>query len=70
MVPQGYFAARSQTSGYKQFCQTVHDKNIDGVIATRGGYGANYLIDSRLATRLRGPKCMVGFSDFNTSSNC
>src|SRR5258708_11639532 len=64
MVPQGYFAA-SHDERLQQFCQTVHDKQIDGVIATRGGYGANYLIDSRLATRLRGPKCMVGFTDFN-----
>jgi muramoyltetrapeptide carboxypeptidase len=64
MVPQGYFAA-SHDERLQQFCKAVHEKDIDGVIATRGGYGANYLIDSRLATRLRGPKCMVGFSDFN-----
>ena len=64
MEPQGYFAA-SHNERLQQFCKTVHDKHIDGVIATRGGYGANYLIDSRLSTRLLGPKCMVGFSDFN-----
>ena len=64
MEPQGYFAA-SHNERLQQFCNTVHDKHIDGVIATRGGYGANYLIDSRLSTRLQGPKCMVGFSDFN-----
>lgn len=64
LEPQGYFAA-SHDERLQQFCKTVHDKHIDGVIAARGGYGANYLIDSRLATRLQGPKCMVGFSDFN-----
>jgi muramoyltetrapeptide carboxypeptidase len=64
MEPQGYFAA-SHNERLQQFCKTVHDKHIDGVIAARGGYGANYLIDSRLSTRLQGPKCMVGFSDFN-----
>jgi muramoyltetrapeptide carboxypeptidase len=64
MAPQGYFAA-SHEERLQQFCKTVHDKHMDGVIAARGGYGANYLIDSRLSTRLQGPKCMVGFSDFN-----
>jgi muramoyltetrapeptide carboxypeptidase len=64
MEPQGYFAA-SHDARVQQLCRTVHDKHIDGVIASRGGYGANYLIDFRLGTRLQGPKCMVGFSDFN-----
>jgi muramoyltetrapeptide carboxypeptidase len=64
MVPQGYFAGGHEAR-LQQFCKTVHDKHIDGVIAARGGYGANYLIDSRLSTRLQGPKCIVGFSDFN-----
>jgi muramoyltetrapeptide carboxypeptidase len=64
MEPQGYFAA-SHNERLQQFCKTVHDRRVDGVIATRGGYGANYLIDSRLSTRLQGPKCIVGFSDLN-----
>jgi len=64
MEPQGYFAA-SHDERLQQFCKTVQDKRVDGVIATRGGYGANYLIDSRLSTRLQGPKCIVGFSDLN-----
>jgi len=64
MEPQGYFTA-SHKERLQQFCKTVNDKHIDGVIATRGGYGANYLIDFRLATRLLGPKCIVGFSDLN-----
>jgi len=64
MEPQGYFAA-SHSERLQQFGKTVHDKHIDGVIAARGGYGANYLLDSRLATRLLGPKCIVGFSDLN-----
>lgn len=64
MEPHGHFAG-SHDERLRQFCKTVNDKRLDGVIATRGGYGANYLIDSRLATRLQGPKCIVGFSDLN-----
>ena len=40
----------------QQFCRTVHDKKLDGVISLRGGYGSNYLIDFDLVTRLHGPK--------------
>ena len=64
VVPQGYFAA-SHEERLQEFSGTVHNKSIDGVVATRGGYGANYLIDFRLASRLQGPKCIVGFSDLN-----
>ncbi len=60
----GYFAA-SHEERLQQLCKTLHNKAIDGVVATRGGYGANYLIDFKLSTRLQGPKCMLGFSDFN-----
>jgi len=61
---QGYFAG-SHKERLQQFCKTIHNKSVDGVVATRGGYGANYLIDFRLGTRLQGPKCIVGFSDLN-----
>jgi muramoyltetrapeptide carboxypeptidase len=64
MVPHGYFAAGHEER-LQQFCKTVHDNQVDGAIAARGGYGANYLIDFKLGTRLQGPKCIVGFSDFN-----
>ena len=61
---QGYFAGRHEEL-VKLFRKPFHDKSVDGVIATRGGYGANYLIDFRLGTSLFGPKCLVGFSDLN-----
>ncbi len=62
--PQDYFAGPHEEL-VKQFRKPFHDKSIDGVIATRGGYGANYLIDFRLGTSLFGPKCLIGFSDLN-----
>jgi len=61
---QGYFAGRHEEL-VRQFRKPFHDKSIDGVIATRGGYGANYLIDFRLGTSLFGPKCLIGYSDLN-----
>jgi len=62
--PQDYFAG-AHAELVKQFRKPFHDKNVDGVIATRGGYGANYLIDFRLGTSLFGPKCLIGYSDLN-----
>jgi len=60
----GYFASAHEIR-VQDFCDAVHDKKVDGLIATRGGYGSNYLIDERLATRLHGPKALIGFSDFS-----
>ena len=64
LKPQGYFAG-GHKERFEQLCKAMLDKNVDGVIATRGGYGANYLLDFNLALRLKGPKCLVGFSDVN-----
>jgi muramoyltetrapeptide carboxypeptidase len=62
-APQGYFAG-THHERLQDFCHALHDKSVDGLIATRGGYGSNYLVDERLCTRLRGPKVLMGFSDF------
>jgi muramoyltetrapeptide carboxypeptidase len=64
MAPQGYFAGPHEEL-IRQFRKRFSDKSVDGVIATRGGYGANYLIEFNLATSLVGPKCLVGYSDLN-----
>jgi muramoyltetrapeptide carboxypeptidase len=63
-APQGYFAGTHEER-VQQFCRTIRDRKIDGVVAVRGGYGANYLLDFNLFTRLRVPKCVVGYSDLN-----
>ncbi len=62
LAPQGYFAGPHEEL-VRQLRKKFSDKNVDGVIATRGGYGANYLIDLHLATSLVGPKCLIGYSD-------
>jgi muramoyltetrapeptide carboxypeptidase len=64
LSPEGYFAA-----GHKQrlhhFRKSFKEKSIAGVVAARGGYGANYLIDLELGKGLGTPKCLIGFSDLN-----
>ena len=61
-VSEGYFSA--PTSERKQeLVSTLADPRIDGLIALRGGYGSNYLIDEQLSAELDAPKCLIGFSD-------
>lgn len=60
--PQGYFAAPA-SERHAELLSKLRDDRVDGLVALRGGYGSNYLLDDRLAASLREPKSIVGFSD-------
>jgi len=62
---EGYFAgpALERLSG---FLGSLNSDQADGLIALRGGYGSNYLLDFELEKNLANPKCVVGFSDLTT----
>jgi muramoyltetrapeptide carboxypeptidase len=62
---EGYFAA-SRESRRDGFLKAARHPDIAGLIALRGGYGANYLLDNDLSTQLRDPKCVIGFSDLTS----
>ena len=64
-TPEGYFAA-STANRRENFLGAVRASQVDGVIALRGGYGANYLLDEKLASQLSRPKAVVGFSDLTS----
>jgi muramoyltetrapeptide carboxypeptidase len=64
LAATGYFAG-GHKERLRQFRKAFAEKSVKGVVATRGGYGANYLIDLQLTTSLVGPKCLIGFSDLN-----
>jgi muramoyltetrapeptide carboxypeptidase len=63
--PQGYFAA-SAASRVEAFLKAARHPDIAGLVALRGGYGANYLLDTDLATQLHEPKCVIGYSDLTS----
>lgn len=48
------------------FLRAIAEDGVDGLVAARGGYGANYLLDKDLATSLHHPKVVIGFSDLTT----
>jgi len=64
LAPQGYFAG-GYRERFRQFQMAFEKRSCEGVIATRGGYGANYLIDLGVTKSLAAPKCLIGFSDLN-----
>jgi muramoyltetrapeptide carboxypeptidase len=44
----------------------MHSDQVDGLVALRGGYGSNYLLDYALEKSLPSPKCVIGFSDITS----
>ena len=61
----GYFAgpALERMNG---FLSGINSDQIDGLMALRGGYGSNYLLDFELEKNLGNLKSVIGFSDLTT----
>ena len=63
--PEGYFAA-SLESRREGFLKAARHPDIAALVAVRGGYGANFLLDNGLSAELQEPKCVIGFSDLTS----
>jgi muramoyltetrapeptide carboxypeptidase len=62
---EGYFAGLA-IERLNSFVSCVNSEQVDGVIALRGGYGSNYLLDFDLKKNFTLMKAVVGFSDLTT----
>jgi muramoyltetrapeptide carboxypeptidase len=62
---EGYFAGPplERTNG---FLEPLNSEQVDGLVALRGGYGSNYLLEFGLEKSLANLKCVIGFSDLTT----
>jgi muramoyltetrapeptide carboxypeptidase len=62
---EGYFAgpALDRMNG---FLSGIQSEQIDGLVALRGGYGSNYLLEFELDKNLKKAKSVIGFSDLTT----
>ena len=62
---EGYFAgpALDRMNG---FLVGIQSEQIDGLMALRGGYGSNYLLEFDLEKNLERAKSVIGFSDLTT----
>jgi muramoyltetrapeptide carboxypeptidase len=64
-VSEGYFSApAAERRG--ELLRMLADPRINGLVALRGGYGSNYLLDERLQAEIAGQKCLIGFSDLTS----
>jgi muramoyltetrapeptide carboxypeptidase len=63
--PDGYFAA-SEEERRAEFLEFTDSGRVNGLIAVRGGYGSNYILDGLSRRPFRTPKCLIGFSDITT----
>ena len=62
---EGYFAG-GQLERLNGFIGAVNSEQVDGLVALRGGYGSNYLLEYELEKSVANPKITVGFSDLTT----
>jgi len=62
---EGYFAGPSLERA-QGFLGTLNSAQVDGLVALRGGYGSNYLLEFELEKSLANLKCVIGFSDLTT----
>ena len=62
---EGYFSGPSleRTNG---FLGPLTAEQVDGLVALRGGYGSNYLLEFELEKSLANLKSVIGFSDLTT----
>jgi muramoyltetrapeptide carboxypeptidase len=65
LASEGYFAS-PLWERRAELVRALTDRNLDGIIAVRGGYGSNYLLDERLEADLGEPKCLIGYSDLTS----
>lgn len=61
----GYFAG-SILDRMNGFVSGIQSEQIDGLVALRGGYGSNYLLEFELHKNLVKLKSVIGFSDLTT----
>src|SRR5437899_8101774 len=62
---EGYFAGPS-LERFNGFLGALNSDMVDGLVALRGGYGSNYLLEFELEKSLANLKCVIGYSDLTT----
>lgn len=63
--PEGYFAGSVDERRF-QLIESLQREEFRAVVCTRGGYGANYLLDALDVDPRRKPRIFVGYSDITT----
>ena len=65
LTPEGYFAG-SLSGRRNEFLSELQRDDVDALVAVRGGYGSNYLLDNLEVQRATAPKVILGYSDLTS----
>jgi muramoyltetrapeptide carboxypeptidase len=65
LTPDGYFAG-SLAGRKNELLSQLERKDVDALVAIRGGYGSNYLLDDLAIERADVPKVILGHSDLTS----
>lgn len=62
LTPEGYFAG-SVRGRRDELLNGLDRDDVDALVAIRGGYGSNYLLEGLVVGRADSPKVILGYSD-------
>jgi muramoyltetrapeptide carboxypeptidase len=65
LTPDGYFAG-SLVGRRTELLSELEREDVDALVAIRGGYGSNYLLDDLAIERGNAPKVILGYSDLTS----
>jgi len=63
--PLAYFSASAEER-LNHFLSLLQDPQIDALVALRGGYGSNYMLEALWSLHSSDPKCILGYSDITS----
>lgn len=65
LTPEGYFAG-SAAGRREEFVNEIARKDVDALVAVRGGYGSNYILENLELRDPAAPKIILGYSDLTS----
>jgi len=65
LSPEGYFAG-SMIGRRNEFLSELERDDVDALVAVRGGYGSNYILDNLEISCFRAAKVILGYSDLTS----
>jgi muramoyltetrapeptide carboxypeptidase len=65
LTPEDFFAG-SVAARRNEFLSDVDREDVDALVAVRGGYGANYILEALEVSEPERPLAMVGYSDLTS----
>ncbi len=65
LSPAGYFAGAT-ADRRNEFLSELERRDVDALVAIRGGYGSNYILDNLEVPHPDAPKVILGYSDLTS----